>query len=141
MSSVNKLDIKIIELIVRAQMWSDAAKGIYSDLRDSRYNAINNSKYFCYYKKDQCICNALSLINSVDVKHTNIRYYIGKDETLSGSALVYFEVRHEGLKYQISFHSFTDGIVNRIGAGMPMRWKGKVGSSRACALALQTLLW
>lgn len=128
---------KVIALIIRAQMWSDAAKGISSTLIDSRYHAYHTYKYDCYSKKDRCICDVLNLLKKN--RRCCVQYYIGYDTELR-CAIVYFEVRVEGKKFQISFHSFNKVLINAKGAGLPMRWKGIEGSSRKAAEELQVIV-
>ena len=118
-------------------MWSDAAKGYDSALEDSRFCSKYLSKYYCYNKKDHCIQQALCLLKRN--KRCNISYYISEDKKLR-SAIVYFEIHVETKKFQISFHSFNNGLINAIGTGKPMRWKGIVGSSRKAAEDLQVIL-
>lgn len=83
--------------IVKAQIASDYAKGIYE--LNTKYAVTKN-----YRGKDEYIIYAIKKI--ISKKNTGFSFYVTRDEGIS-SYLVYFNFTYEGKNYQISFHSYN----------------------------------
>ena len=88
---------RIAKLIVNAQVASDGGKGI----KDIRY--ICESAYKAgYRRKDSCIWEACNLIASK--KNSGFSYYVTDGQITP--YLVYFNFKIDGVRKQISFHSY-----------------------------------
>lgn len=127
---------KTIKLIVAAQYNSDAAKGI--NIIPDKYDMYKNTYY--YDAKDKCILAAINLINSTS--RSGINYYVVEQLDQNGhkSRVVYFDIKYNDLKYQISFHSFSGAIKKLVGKGRPTRWTKELAGSRDACLELIRLV-
>lgn len=121
--NVNK---KIAHAIVMAQVASDAGKGIH-DLA----NLVSRPEYAMakgYGAKDAYIIEALELI--ARNPKSGYHYYVVEDKEHVAKFLVYFGFKVKGTKFQVSFHSFNDGLVPWLKRSQQTRWDRR-GSRRA----------
>lgn len=134
--STNYWRQKCIRIIVNAQRASDGGKGI-SQLG---YNWATKKGYSV---KPLLIAQALRIIDSHP--HMGINYYVTSepDQNGYGSVLVYFEIKENGERLQISFHnphSLASELYPWINKGRTTRWNGEYGGSRrACSIIDQSL--
>lgn len=129
---------EIIRNICLAQAYSDAAKHITNDLT-MIFGIANDDKDFCYQKKDKFIYQAITMVNRFNPK--NINYYVIRQPDQNGnmSNVIYFDIKIDEMRYQISFHNFRRAIRNMTGKGRVTRWHGYEGSSREAAEALSAI--
>lgn len=103
---------KISRAIILAQVASDGGKGyrFFKGLVPNEYNAY----YLGYDVKDDYILDAINLINRYG-KSSGFSYYIGESDldTWNESAIVYFNFKINGKRYQVSFHTFGEEIISR----------------------------
>lgn len=128
---------KIIRAIIMAQIASDAGKGEYGD--GGRCRGDRLAKYRGYAAKPHYIAAAIKMINTTP--RCGINYYCttAPDQNGYPSVLVYFDIRWEGHRYQLSFHNPPQhsGLLRQyIGKGRPTRWNKWRGGSRADARTL-----
>ena len=135
MKNTNK---NIAELIVKAQLASDAGKSAYTDLdRNINRYTKRTPDFMGYDVKVDLIAAAIKSINRCK---SVFNYWVTATPDQNGyaSILVYFTFKHEGKRYQISFHNpygKADKLLPYVGKGMPMRWNKSIGGSRkACEL-------
>lgn len=93
----NTLNRKVAINIIKAQIASDAAKGIYELSYDGEIHDNYNGK-------DKYIIRAIKTI--LKKKNTGFSFYV-TDGDIFGSILVYFNFSLNGKFMQISFHSFN----------------------------------
>lgn len=130
---MTKLDKRIASEIVKAQASSDAGKHL--DRLDGHY--LRRAKYLGYGYKTMAIKRAIDLINGS--KESMFRYYVVESDDQNGypSLISYFMFRHEGIRYQISFHTPMDQaelLRPYVGKGMKMRWDKKLSIATAKVL-------
>ena len=128
---------KIIRAIVMAQISSDSGKGQYGE--GGRCRGDRLAKYKGYAAKPYYIAAAIKMINTTP--RCSINYYVTEEYDQNGypSVLVYFDIRWEGHRYQISFHTPPrQAALLRpyIGKGRVTRWNKMRGGSRADARTL-----
>lgn len=117
----------VYELLYDAQVYSDNGKGIIT------LNSYGLNCYESYAHKDICIIKAIGLINRQ--KDTDVHYFVTRD-TLIHSYLVYFNIKLNGERHQISFHSFNKALERYIIKGNTHATKWDKGNSRETAKLL-----
>lgn len=122
----------IIKNIILAQIASDSGKGIKTlpDFTGAR-EAIAEG----YNKKDYYIASAIVLINSTP--RSGINYYVEEKPDQNGypSLVIYFDIKLNGKRYQISFHSPKNRttLYHFCSKGRKTRWTKEIeGSRKAC---------
>lgn len=105
--SLTKIDKKIAEAIILAQVASDGGKNI-PDIKNILDNSASVWKKG-YLEKDKYILKAINLIDMS--RNSRFRYYV-KEGDIPHSALVYFNYKNAQGKreLQISFHTFSKKI-------------------------------
>jgi hypothetical protein len=122
---------EIARYIILAQSASDAGKG-------SKFRYIPDSRgafHFGYGVKTSYILAAIRLIRACN--QNMFRYYVTgntPDQNGNASVIVYFDVKLEGKRRQISFHTpwnqVEGTILERlIGSGRKTRWDRNIGGS------------
>ena len=114
----------VVKFIYCAQYISDAQKGIFilewEDWVKPRFF------YSEYDGKDGNILDAIRSINNH--KHQKqVNYYVSKGDIMN-SVIVYFDIKHEGKRYQVSFHSFNKKLKEMVGKGRKTRWNNRLDS-------------
>lgn len=123
------MDKAIAEAIIMAQVASDAGKGIDDLALKLIDNARNrNAQRHGYNVKDLYILKALSHVNAA--KNSDVRYFVTRDEHIN-SYLVYFDIRLNGRRMQVSFHSFNRKLKAYLGSKEPSHWDHK-SSRNSC---------
>lgn len=124
-------DRRIAEAIVLAQVASDGGKlidDIYTISKRSRKTWLSG-----YDSKDAEIMRAIKMILSS--KESSFRFYVHEEDP-HHMVIVYFDWRKNGIKKQISFHSFNHDFAKfSKKAKYATRWDEKVSRSTAIALA------
>lgn len=121
----NKIEKMIALELIKAQVASDAGKGID---RINGHPCLRRYKYLKYGYKTIAIRRAIDLINSSP--DTIFRYWVTRDGDQNGydSLISYFSFKYEKKRYQISFHtplSQAESLMPFVGKGMEMRWDRK----------------
>lgn len=130
-------DRRIARELVKAQIASDAGKGIFR--LDAKY--MRRYKYLGYDYKVTAIKRAIDLIRAS--RDTIFRYYVVEalDQNEYSSIVAYFKFKYKEVWYQISFHTpmnLGEPLYNYVGSGMRMRWDKK--SSHDTAILLTKFL-
>lgn len=118
-SQIKKNIKKICKQIVLAQAASDYAKG-HSELTHILKNTESNKKFYdsdsrvCYDYKDKCIMNALKIIDNTPRCGVNYYYDWQPDQNGYQSILIYFDIKIDETRLQVSFHSFCPSLRTRI---------------------------
>jgi hypothetical protein len=131
------IDRKIAFEIIEAQASSDAGKRL--DRLDG--HKLRYAKHMRYAYKPMAIKRAIDTIRST--KNSMFKYYVVEADDQNGypSIIAYFMFKHDGARYQISFHSpmnTADILLPYVGSGTKMRWDKK--SSIATAQLLNSML-
>lgn len=103
MKELSRSDRKIAQLIVLAQIASDAGKGF----EDDRLMSVRGAKRAVnggYSRKDLYVREAIEAI--LKSRNSAFRFYCRIDTHLCADSLVYFKVKIGERYWQISFHSF-----------------------------------
>jgi hypothetical protein len=103
MKELNKSDRKIAQLLVLAQIASDAGKGF----QDEKLNSVRGAKRAVnggYNRKDLYVREAIESI--LKSRNSAFRFFCCTDLHCRADSLVYFKVKVDGVYRQISFHSF-----------------------------------
>lgn len=134
METYLEINKTIARHIILAQIASDAGKG--------KHRLFIKGDVSCheegYKKKDDHIKQAILLINKYN---TYFRYYIVKAPDQKGhiSKIIYFTYKNNGMRLQVSFHSFDGGFIKEsIGKGMIQHWD-KGSSVGSCKLLIKEL--
>ncbi len=128
------MDKAIAETIIMAQVASDAGKGIDDLALKLTDNARNrNAQSHGYNVKDLYILKALNRINAT--KSPDVRYFVTRDEHIN-SYLVYFDIKLNGHRLQVSFHSFSKKLKAYLGSKEPSHWDHK-SSRNSCVYMAQ----
>lgn len=137
-TELSKGDIAAIRAICSAQIASDAGKGI-RDLPD-----ISKTAHTQYAGKTPAILRAIKLVNSQ--RQSAIHYYVEpcRDQNGYESILVYFDIKVDNNKYQVSFHnpmSRAGELKKFLCKGRKTRWhKNLLNSRETCALLIEKYL-
>lgn len=106
------MDKSIVLNILLAQVASDAAKGIGSQLVSRSISKIrpliDDARRNGYSAKDLYIKRAITKIAKSNNK--DIRFSVIKDEEKVAKFIVYFDFRLDGRREQVSFHSFDHSL-------------------------------
>lgn len=128
---------QIVRAIVMAQVASDAGKHVHNVHlhRDHHPHAEG------YKSKDFYILRAVRMIDSAPPCGINYRAEEAPDQNGYNSVLIYFDIRYNGERYQVSFHNPPTAELKKIcGKGRKTRWTGEIGGSRrACQDLIQLL--
>lgn len=129
----NKNFIFVIKAICKAQIASDAGKGVYELACKKDKHAVNTA----YLSKENYILQALGVLTKS--KLTNINYWCEKTGDQNGypSIIVYFDIKINNKRKQVSFHTplnqASGALLKYISTGRKTRWDKKIGGSRdAC---------
>ncbi len=122
--------------IIKAQCYSDEAKGIYHWLQDE-FNITSTDRCYCYGQKDLYIIKAINGILSG--KNRDIRFYVTKCTEIN-SYLVYFNFKIGAERRQISFHSFNNKLNRYLNGSQPCKTHWDKKSSRDAAIELWYML-
>lgn len=126
----NKNFIFIIKAICKAQIASDAGKGIYALTCKHDKNAVNTA----YLSKENYILQALGVLTKS--KHTNINYWCEQTGDQNGypSIIVYFDIKINNERKQVSFHTplnrASETLLKYVSTGRKTRWDNKIGGSQ-----------
>lgn len=129
----------IIKNIILAQVASDAGKGIYI-IRDYippiLSKEVKTAEYFGYKRKDFYIQNAIKIINTTPRCGINYWCRYALDQNGYGCMLVYFDIKSNGKRHQISFHSpYNRTKLDKFyHMGRTTRWDKKINGSREAAI-------
>ncbi len=93
------LDTYIAKCIIGAQVGSDAGKGIYQISEADPWAADNG-----YDAKDYYIRKAIKAV--IRNKESGVYFYVTPDYEGVAEYIVYFNYKIDGVRKQISFHSF-----------------------------------
>ena len=122
------INSRIATLILRSQNASDGGKHI-DTLVTNRRSYRDNIAGYCV--KDKYIIETICLISG---HNTDFKYSVQKDHDGVAYYLVYFEVRINGEKFQVSFHSYNHELLRFINRGFRMKWDH--GDSRWSAMQI-----
>ena len=125
---------KIIEMIILTQIASDAGKNIFDDKIVLAGAAREYAEETGYGSKAYYERSAIELINKVP--GCGINYWVSED------LIVYFDIRLNGKRYQISFHNPNTSIIlgKYVGKGRKTRWTCDIDGSRKAARELSVLI-
>ena len=135
----------VLRLIIAAQTASDAAK-VYRHPeieppifpRDDHYW---QQQYRC---KPDVIIRAIKEIDGSRPMGINYWVEIQPDQNGFPSVVILFDVKVDGTRRQVSFHTpygKAEKLLPYIGKGRPTRWNGILGGSREDAKALAALIY
>lgn len=121
------IEREIARHIVLSQIASDAGKGIC----ELHINGDKKAYQLGYIIKDAHIEQAIKLINKN--KLNSFRYWVERKPDQNGNAsnVVYFIYKKNGVRLQVSFHSFKRTIRGHVGKGMITEWDKK-SSRKSC---------
>ena len=126
----NKNFIFVIKAICKAQIASDAGKGIYALTCKNDKNAVNTA----YLSKENYILQALGVLTKSKI--TNINYWCEKAGDQNGypSIIVYFDIKINNERKQVSFHTplnrASGNLLKYVSTGRKTRWDKKIGGSQ-----------
>lgn len=130
--TMTRTEEAIIRAIIMAQIASDAGKGIHAIFLPGG----NNPGRTGYQSKEFYELRALKMIDSTPRCGINYWVEFTPDQNGFESVLVYFDIKVNGKRYQVSFHNPGHqtmelwGYVNR---GRKTRWTHEIyGSRYAC---------
>jgi hypothetical protein len=122
-----------------AQAASDFGKGRYENpspkLRPRRWKC---AKRMSYSLKTSEIIRALKMIDSNNPMGINYYVTIDKDQHNRKSVITFFDIKVDGDRLQISFHTPINNrdskpLLKWVGKGRLTRWSPRHGGSRSCA--------
>lgn len=119
---------KIAELILRSQNASDGGKhmqyfsGCKKAIRDNCAR---------YGQKDSLILSAIELIRG---NNSSFVFSVQRDREYKAYYLVYFETRINGVKFQVSFHSFDGRLGRYVKNSRYARWDKKFSRDSAVSI-------
>ena len=126
----NKNIIFVIKAICKAQIASDAGKGVYKLTCKNDKNAVNTA----YLSKENYILQALGVLTKSKI--TNINYWCEKTGDQNGypSIIVYFDIKINNERKQVSFHTplnrASENLLKYVSTGRKTRWDKKIGGSQ-----------
>lgn len=136
---INNIQKNIIKNIILAQIASDSGKNIKTL---TTFKGAQEAQKKGYAIKDVYILTAIKLINATP--RCGINYYVEEKPDQNGypSLIIYFEIKLNEKRYQISFHSPKNRtiLLQNKNKGRKTRWTGKVDESRQACLALAQIL-
>lgn len=119
----------IARLIRKAQVASDAAKGIFDICilpRENRYRESYSRD--CYREKDSYIIAAISAICATHSGKYRFSVQRGSDQNGNSSFLVYFDFKINGKREQVSFHSFNGKLWKYVDHSRASTWSRDTSS-------------
>lgn len=119
------INARIATMILRCQNTSDGGKSIYDLIYNRRGYRDNIAGYDV---KDKYILETIRLISGTK---NDFKYSVQRDKEGIALFIVYFEVKINGEKLQVSFHSFNRELHRFINHGFRMKWDR--GDSRLSA--------
>lgn len=135
----------ILRLIIAAQTASDAAKVWRNpEIDPPRFPRDTHYWERRYRCKTDVIGRAIKEINGSHPMGINYWVEIRPDQNGFPSVVVLFDVKVDGIRRQISFHTpygKAQKLLPYVGKGRPTRWNGIIGGSRDDAKALAALIY
>lgn len=135
----------ILRLIIAAQTASDAAKVFRNpEIDPPRFPRDTHYWERRYRCKADVIVRAIKEINGSRPMGINYWVEIRPDQNGFPSVVVLFDVKVDGIRRQISFHTpygKAQKLLPYVGKGRPTRWNGIIGGSRDDAKALTALIY
>lgn len=129
---LTKTEKAIIRAIIMAQVASDAGKRqhlVY--LPGAQYAASGKYRTKSFYE-----LRALKMITTSPRCCINYRCELAPDQNGYPSVLIYFDIRVDGARYQVSFHNPSrkaSDLMPFVGTGRKTRWTREIGgSTKAC---------
>lgn len=122
--------IFVITAICKAQIASDAGKGVYALSCKKDKNAVNTA----YKSKENYILQALGVLTKSKI--TNINYWCEKTGDQNGfpSIITYFNIKIGYERKQVSFHTplnqASEKLLKYVSTGRKTRWDKKIEGSR-----------
>ena len=98
--------LKILRNIILAQVASDGGKKIDDLVKEISLSKAENAYKSGYGVKDAYIKNAVLEICRARCKE--IRFFVTEDSEHIADYLIYFDIKVDGVRRQVSFHSFND---------------------------------
>lgn len=121
---MNKLDKKIVYLILEAQRASMEAKASYE--RD-----YIQRKYSLYGKKDRLLKEAWKILRSNPKSRIKYKTINEPNQNGQDSIILYFEFNYKGEHYQFSFHNYNFKTFGRKTKGTKnITWEGIPGGCK-----------
>lgn len=120
----------VLEAICKAQIASDAGKGIYALSCKKDKHAVNTA----YKTKENYILQALGVLTKSKI--TNINYWCEKTGDQNGfpSIITYFNIKIGYERKQVSFHTplnqASEKLLKYVSTGRKTRWDKKIEGSR-----------
>ena len=127
---MEKLFYFVITAICKAQIASDAGKGVYAISCKKDKNAVNTA----YKSKENYILQALGVLTKSKI--TNINYWCEKTGDQNGfpSIITYFNIKIGYERKQVSFHTplnqASEKLLKYVSTGRKTRWDKKIKGSR-----------
>ena len=128
---MGNVDKKIAKYIVLAQVASDSGKDL-DYLKDLLGDKSNKAWREEYKGKDKYIMFALKLI--AKNPDCNFRFSVVSGQDVS-THLVYFSFKLDGVRHQVSFHSFDKNLHQFRCSSKKTRWDHKSSRSNCVKLA------
>lgn len=122
----------IARYICLAQIASDAGKNTFK----LSIEGAKEAKKYGYHVKDSYILTAIKNINKLHSKEWGYFVLKAPDQNGTSSKIIYFLYRENGMRLQISFHSFSGGEIKKMAektTGMTQRWDHK-SSRKNCQI-------
>ena len=123
---MKSINVRISELILRAQNASDGGKGI-DELVSSRKSYRDNCAGYAH--KDKFVYLAVNMIAS---NKTDFRFAVTEDKDCVADFIVYFECRTGAEKRQVSFHSFDERLRKFVKRSFRIKWDHADSRDSAC---------
>lgn len=124
---MNKIDKKVINLVLEAQKASDKAKKA----------AHINERSFWYKQKDYRLVEAIRTLEGVQSSRISWKVEHKPDQNGHPSIIVYFEFKLNSKQYQFSFHNFNWRKFPVEKGKKTIQWNGQIGG---CRRALQSII-
>lgn len=142
---LSKNQKSVLRLIIAAQTASDAAK-VFRNPEIDPPRFPRNTHYWDqrYRCKADVIVRAIKEINGTQPMGINYWVELRPDQNGFPSVVVLFDVKVDGTRRQISFHTpygKAQKLLPYVGKGRPTRWNGIIGGSRDDAKALAALIY
>ena len=133
----------VVEAICKAQIASDAGKGIYELTCKKDKYAANTA----YLSKENYILQALGVLTKSKIKnkYANINYWCEKTGDQNGrpSIIVYFDIKINDKRKQVSFHTplnqASENLLKYVSTGRKTRWNKLIGSREVCRQLIKEL--
>ena len=136
---LNNIQKNIIKYIILAQIASDGGKGIKTL---QTFKKAKEAFLKGYAVKDKYILTAIKIIDSTP--RCGINYFVkeASDQNGYASLIIYFDLKINEKRYQISFHSPKNRTLlnQNKNKGRKTRWTGEVSGSRNACIELANLV-